>query len=115
MGYFEMTYSGADSSVIVTDSDDKPWDVFAETAWENLTHADREFWTRVNIVSRLALIIFLFLFILVSSSLATFSFLVISYNMNAAGWNFSLDDVNNQTWVNWLSHFNLSGPHLFHW
>ena len=64
--------------------------MFEETAWENLAHADREFWASVNRVSRVVLCVLLFLLILSASSATTFSFLIIAYNMGAAADNFNL-------------------------
>nr|KAG5714921.1 hypothetical protein BaRGS_000409 [Batillaria attramentaria] len=100
---------------------DKNWDVFEETAWENLAHADRRFWARVNAVSRVVLCLFLFLLITFASCLSTMVFLVIGYNINSAGQNFTLpggqvlklaSDVVNVRWV-WAAIMMTTAPYFF--
>ena len=99
--------------------------MFEETAWENLAHADRRFWSRVNVVSRIVLIVVLFVFVLGLTSVSGFAFLVIVYNMNAAGQNFTLSRDQNETlflqrasgtvsvrWV-WAAMMVTSAPYFF--
>jgi hypothetical protein len=64
--------------------------VFEERSWENLAHANRNFWSFVNRLSRLALIVLLFVVVLVSSALSTLVFVFIVFNMDAATSNFTL-------------------------
>ncbi|XP_076442789.1 chitin synthase chs-2-like [Babylonia areolata] len=101
--------------------EDKPWDVFEETPWENLAHADRQFWSRVNKVSRVIIILILFAVVLGGSSLSFFAFLLIVNNMNAASHNFSLPsgqllhpagDFVQVRWV-WAAMMVTSAPYFF--
>ncbi|KAK7112101.1 chitin synthase chs-2-like [Littorina saxatilis] len=100
---------------------DKAWDVFEETAWENFAHADREFWYHVYVVCRIVLNIVLFVLVLGLSSVGSFAFLVIVYNMNAAVQNYTLPggqvlktagDVIDVRWV-WAAIMVTSSPYVF--
>lgn len=113
-------------SATIVNSPNQVWDVFEETAWENLAHADRKFWARVNFVSRIALCIFLFLFVTGCSCLTSICFFIIVQNINfnisgrlpseAASakvqWRSGTDSFVHVEWV-WSAIIMITAPYVF--